>query len=84
MKDYNFDRLRLGLFQESRVYDTLLSNDMYPQFANSFLLVIGKEQPEMAPVYVKFSNERQATMKKMTLKLILRKCSGLPTLMPGR
>lgn len=58
MKDYNFDRLRLGLFQESRVYDTLLNNDMYPQFANSFLLVIGKEQPEMAPVYVKFSNER--------------------------
>ena len=58
MKDYNFDRLRLGLFQESRVYDTLLSNDMYPQFANSFLLVIGKEQPEMSPVYVKFSNER--------------------------
>ena len=62
MKDYNFDRLRLGLFQESRVYDTLLSNDMYPQFANSFLLVIGKEQPEMSPVYVKFSNERDQNL----------------------
>ena len=58
MKDYNFDRLRLGLFQESQVYNTLLSNDMYPQFSNSFLLVIGKEQPQMEPVYVKFSNER--------------------------
>ena len=58
MKDYNFDRLRLGLFQESQVYNTLLSNDLYPQFSNSFLLVIGKEQPKMEPVYVKFSNER--------------------------
>ncbi len=58
MRDYNFDRLRLGLFHESQVYDTLLSNDLYPQFTNSFLLVIGKEQPKMAPVYVKFSNER--------------------------
>ena len=58
MRDYNFDRLRLDLFQESQVYNTLLSNDLYPQFANSFLLVIGKEQPQTAPVYVKFSNER--------------------------
>lgn len=62
MRDYNFDRLRLGLFHESQVYDTLLSNDMYPQFANSFLLVIGKEQPKMAPVYVKFSNERDQNL----------------------
>ena len=54
MRDYNFDRLRLDLFQESQVYNTLLSNDLYPQFANSFLLVIGKEQPQTAPVYVKF------------------------------
>mgnify|MGYP000338033671 CR=1 FL=1 len=38
MRDYNFDRLRLDLFQESQVYNTLLSNDLYPQFANSFFL----------------------------------------------
>ncbi len=58
IKDYNFDRLRLELFQETQVYDTLLNNDLYSQFANSFLLVIGKEQPQMKPVYIKFSNER--------------------------
>ncbi len=58
MRDYNFDRLRLGLFRESQVYHTLLSNDLYPQFSNSFLLVIGKKQPQLKPVYVKFSNER--------------------------
>ena len=56
--EYNFDRLRLQLFQESPVYDTLLENDLYPQFANSFLLLIGKEQPQMQTVYAKFSNER--------------------------
>ena len=56
--EYNFDRFRLQLFQESPVYDTLLDNDLYPQFANSFLLLIGKEQPKMQTVYAKFSNER--------------------------
>ena len=56
--EYNFDRFRLELFQESPVYDTLLENDLYPQFANSFLLLIGKEQPQMQTVYAKFSNER--------------------------
>ena len=56
----NFDRLRLQLFQESPVYDSLLDNDMFPEFSNSFLLLIGKEQicPEI--VYTKFSNERDA------------------------
>ena len=39
----NYDRLRLQLFQESAVYDSHLANDMYPDFANSFLLLIGKE-----------------------------------------
>ena len=56
--EYNFDRFRLQLFQESPVYDTLLDNDLYQEFANSFLLMIGREQPEMETVYVKFSNER--------------------------
>ena len=37
----------------------LLENDLYPQFANSFLLLIGKEQPELKTVYAKFSNERE-------------------------
>lgn len=56
--EYNFDRFRLQLFQESFVYDTLLDNDLYPQFANSFLLLIGREQPEIKTLYAKFSNER--------------------------
>ena len=42
----NFDRLRLQLFQESSVYDSLLDNDMFPEFSNSFLLLIGREENE--------------------------------------
>ncbi len=30
---------------------------MYPDFANSFLLLIGKEKKEAETIYVKFSNE---------------------------
>lgn len=47
----NYDRLRLQLFQESSVYDTLLANEMYPDFANSFLLLISKEKMETSTVY---------------------------------
>ena len=54
----NYDRLRLQLFQESPVYDSLIENDLYPEFANSFLLLIGKEELETETIYAKFSNER--------------------------
>lgn len=54
----NFDRLRLQLFQESPVYDSLLENDLFPEFSNSFLLLIGKEESAPQTVYVKYSNER--------------------------
>lgn len=54
----NYDRLRLQLFQESPVYDSLLENDLFPEFSNSFLLLIGKEESGPQTAYVKFSNER--------------------------
>ena len=54
--EFNYDRLRLSLFNESAVYNSLLENDLYPEFANSFLLILGGEEPEAA--YVKFATER--------------------------
>ena len=54
----NYDRLRLQLFQESPVYDSLLDNDLFPQFSNSFLMLISKEEFHPETDYVKFSNER--------------------------
>lgn len=66
--EYNFDRLRMTLFQESAVYDSLLDNDLYPQFSNSFLLfiesresrkeTIGNQEESPETIYSKFSNER--------------------------
>lgn len=43
---YNYDRARMELFDERRVMDTVICNGMFPEFSNSFLVVIerGKEQ----------------------------------------
>lgn len=39
----NYDRRRLGLFDEARVFDTLMDNGLFPQFSNSFLVLLEKE-----------------------------------------
>lgn len=35
----NFDRMRLQLFDEPRVYDTLTESGLFPEFSNSFLVL---------------------------------------------
>ncbi len=62
---WNFDRTRLLLFDEDKVYDSLAGTGMYPQFSNSFLVIFtkgeaGPAQPEL-PVFTKYSNERSAS-----------------------
>lgn len=37
---YNYDRARMELFDERRVMDTVICNGMFPEFSNSFLVVI--------------------------------------------
>lgn len=39
----NFDRARIDLFDEAKVYDTLTENNLFPEFSNSFLLLVEKE-----------------------------------------
>lgn len=39
----NYDQRRMGLFDESKVYDTLIDNDMFPEFSNSFLVLLERE-----------------------------------------
>lgn len=51
----NFDRDRLLLFDEKNVFDSLIREEMFPQFSNSYLLVLGPPLPE---TYVRFSNDR--------------------------
>ena len=39
----NFDRDRLQLFDESKAYDSLISEGLFGAFANSFLIVASAE-----------------------------------------
>lgn len=58
---YNFDRSRMVLFDEIRVMDSLIRNDLFPVYSNSYLLVLTREEtelPEEHCIYAKYSNER--------------------------
>ena len=53
----NFDRERLLLFDEKHVFDSVIKEDLFPLYSNSYFLLIG---PKVEPVYVKYSNDRAA------------------------
>ena len=59
---WNFDRDRLVLFDEGKVYDSLIRSGLYDQFANSFLVIAQTEESYtrtgVRPVYLKYSNDR--------------------------
>ena len=40
----NFDRYRIQLFNESRVYDSLVDAGLFPEFSNSFLLLVERNE----------------------------------------
>ena len=64
----NFDRDRVVLFDETRVWDSLLDAEQFQELSNSFLVTLtkheGKEtaenKPEDEAVYTRYSNERSA------------------------
>lgn len=39
---WNFDRERLVLFEESKVYDSLIEDGLFPQYSNSYLVILEK------------------------------------------
>ncbi|MCR4903600.1 MAG: class I SAM-dependent methyltransferase [Butyrivibrio sp.] len=51
----NYDRDRLVLFNERQAYDGLVQDGMYPEFANSFEVILG---PGFQTIYSKYSNDR--------------------------
>lgn len=51
----NFDRERLQLFDEKLVFDTIIKEEQFPLFSNSYMMILGPE-PEVK--YVKYSNDR--------------------------
>ena len=61
---WNFDRERILLFDEAKVYDSLVECGQYPMFSNSFLIVLpfrGAREASADParvIYSRFSGER--------------------------
>lgn len=53
----NFEGERLVLFDEKQVYDQLIRDGRYPEYANAFLCVIGPKTEEQI-LYTKYSNDR--------------------------
>ena len=51
----NFDRDRLLLFDEKNAFDSIIRDEEFPLFSNSYLLLIG---PENEIIYSKYSNDR--------------------------
>lgn len=57
----NFDGDRVVLFDETKVYDGLIENEMFPFYSNSFLIIAGEEKENIQNekvLFVKYSNER--------------------------
>lgn len=51
----NFDRSRLLLFDEKNVFDTTIKEGVFPDYSNSYCLIIGKPLPIK---FSKYSNDR--------------------------
>lgn len=52
----NFDRDRLQLFDEKRVFDTVIQEGQFELFSNSYMMLLG---PRLEEKYVKYSNDRK-------------------------
>ena len=61
----NFDRDRLQLFDEKRVFDSVIREGQFPLFSNSYFLLLG---PSLSEEYVKYSNDRKEEFRIKTLQ----------------
>lgn len=61
----NFDRGRIQLFDEKRVFDTVLKEGQFPLFSNSYMLLLG---PSLSEEYVRYSNDRKEEFQIKTLQ----------------
>lgn len=56
----NFDMERMELFDENRVFNTLIENDLFPEFANSFFVEAALKPSDHPVIYTKFSQQNRA------------------------
>ncbi|MCL2252855.1 MAG: class I SAM-dependent methyltransferase [Lachnospiraceae bacterium] len=51
----NFDRHRMEIFNERKVFDSIIEEDSFPMFSNSYLVYTGKDTET---AYLRYSNDR--------------------------
>lgn len=58
----NFDADRIVLFDELRAFDSLIEEDVFPQYANSFVVIATVDEPydnyDNVPIYAKYADGR--------------------------
>lgn len=69
----NFDRERLELFDEKKVFDTIIKENQFPLFSNSYMLILG---PELEEEYVRYSNDRKEDFCIKTVQKSVRKAGS--------
>lgn len=63
LKPRNFTYDRLAMFDETHAFNQAVQEEMYPMFANDYLLVTG---PELPQAMVRYSNDRAAAYQVKT------------------
>ncbi|MBR4718884.1 MAG: class I SAM-dependent methyltransferase [Lachnospiraceae bacterium] len=66
----NFDTDRVVTFNESRVFDTLIKENKFADFSNSFLVIATKEElsdDTVMPVYAKYASARAIEYRTATV-----------------
>lgn len=74
----NFDRDRLQLFDEKKVFDTIIKEKQFPLFSNSYMLLLG---PALDEEYVKYSNDRKEDFR---IKTVQKACQPSAISQAGR
>ena len=57
----NFNADRYVIFDETRVFNSIIQEEIFPEFSNSYLYLCRQNEKSMQEevIYSKFSNERQ-------------------------
>lgn len=72
----NFDRDRMLLFDEKSAFDGMIEDGFFPQYSNSYMVIIGKD---VNAEYVRFSNDRadsyaiKTVMEKEDNRIVVKK-----------
>lgn len=63
----NLDNDRIILFDESKAFDSIIDEDVFPTYANSFVVVATKDvsydEWDNVPIYAKYSDERMERLR---------------------